>query len=157
MTFTFLKWKKACDVQGFDRNALPHTAFWQPYTAYYALVGTTIMTFVGGYTVFLPGAWDVPNFLFSYLMVAVFPILFVFWKLLVSSGNNPGSPQVLLTHLQKKTKWRKPHEVDLAPRALLDEIEAYEASYTPKIPKYIRPSKSCMKLTSWQEQIHLLV
>ena len=81
MTFTFLRWKKACEAQGFDRNSLPHTSFWQPYTAYYALTGTMIMTFVGGYTVFLPGFWDIPNFLFSYLMVAIFPILFVFWKL----------------------------------------------------------------------------
>ncbi len=76
-----------------------------------------IMTFVGGYTVFLPGNWNVPNFLFSYLMVAVFPILFVFWKIF------------------KKTTWRKPHEVDLAPRELLDEIEAYEANYMPRVPK----------------------
>ena len=117
MTFTFLRWKKACEAQGFDRNALPHTSFWQPYTAYYALTGTMIMTFVGGYTVFLPGNWDIPNFLFSYLMVAVFPLLFIFWKFF------------------KKTSWRKPHEVDLAPRELLDEIEAYEANYVPRIPK----------------------
>jgi yeast amino acid transporter len=119
MTFTFLKWKKACDVQGFDRKALPHTSFWQPYTAYYALVGTTIMAFVGGYTVFLDGFWDVPNFLFSYLMIAVFPILFFGWKFL------------------KKTKWRKPEEVDLAPRELLDEIEAYEANYVPRVPRCV--------------------
>jgi yeast amino acid transporter len=119
MTFTFLKWKKACDVQGFDRKALPHTSFWQPYTAYYALVGTTVMAFVGGYTVFLDGFWDVPNFLFSYLMIAVFPALFFGWKLL------------------KKTKWRKPEEVDLAPRELLDEIEAYEASYVPRVPRCV--------------------
>ena len=55
MCFTFLKWKEACDVQGLNRNDLPHTAFWQPFSAYYALIATFIMTFVGGYTVFLPG------------------------------------------------------------------------------------------------------
>lgn len=55
MSYTFLAWKKACDVQGLDRKALPHTSFWQPFCAYYALIGTFVMTFVGGYTVFLPG------------------------------------------------------------------------------------------------------
>jgi amino acid transporter len=39
------------------------------------------MAFVGGYTVFLPGRWDTPSFLFSYAMIMVVPILFVFWKL----------------------------------------------------------------------------
>lgn len=56
MSYTFLAWKKACEVQGLDRNSLPHTSFWQPFSAYYALIGTFIMTFVGGYTVFLPGS-----------------------------------------------------------------------------------------------------
>lgn len=55
MAFTFLKWKKACEVQGLDRNTLPHTAFWQPFSAYYAFTGCFVMAFVGGYTVFLPG------------------------------------------------------------------------------------------------------
>jgi amino acid transporter len=55
MAFTFIKWKQACDAQGFDRNLLPHKSFWQPFSAYYALTGCFIMTFVGGYTVFLPG------------------------------------------------------------------------------------------------------
>ena len=57
MSYTFIKWKQACDVQGFDRNLLPHKSFWQPFSAYYALVGTFTMTFVGGYTVFLPGKY----------------------------------------------------------------------------------------------------
>jgi amino acid transporter len=65
MCFTFLRFYKACQVQGLDRNTLPYKGFLQPYAAYYGLVGTFIMTFVGGYTVFLKGKWDVPTFLFS--------------------------------------------------------------------------------------------
>ncbi|ETN36321.1 uncharacterized protein HMPREF1541_08598 [Cyphellophora europaea CBS 101466] len=115
MTFTFLKWKKACEVQGLDRNTLHYKAWWSPFTAYYALTATTIMTFVGGYTVFLPGFWDIPTFFFSYTMVGVFPLLFVGWKVL------------------KKTKWRKPHEVELRPKELA-EVDEYERNYV-----YIRP------------------
>ena len=115
MAYTFLAFKKALEVQGIDRDTLPYKSWWQPFSAYYALVGTFIMTWVGGYTVFLPGMWDVPNFLFSYMMCAVFPILFVGWKII------------------KKTKWLKPEEVDLTKD--LDEIAEYERNYMPKPPR----------------------
>ncbi|KAH8598862.1 amino acid transporter-like protein [Bisporella sp. PMI_857] len=116
MSFTFIKWKKACDAQGFDRNELPHTSFWQPFSAWYGLIGCFIMTFVGGYTVFLKDAWDVPTFLFSYLMCGVFPVIFVGWKLL------------------KRTKWLKPHEVNLRPIEV-EEIEEYTRNYVERPPK----------------------
>ncbi|KAH7414049.1 amino acid permease/ SLC12A domain-containing protein [Phaeosphaeria sp. MPI-PUGE-AT-0046c] len=107
--FTFLRFYKACEAQGLDRRTLPYVGMFQPYAAWYALICTFIMTFVGGYTVFLKGMWDVPNFLFSYLMVFLFPILFVGWKFL------------------KRTKWHKPHEVDLVTD--LAEIEEYHRNY----------------------------
>jgi hypothetical protein len=75
------------------------------------------MTFVGGYTVFLPTFWNIPDFLFSYTMIAVFPILFVAWKIV------------------HKTKWVKPHEADL--KKDLDEIEEYQRNYVPTPPKYV--------------------
>lgn len=97
------------------------------------------MTFVGGYTVFLPGmwsvsplrillaswiertnfmtgAWDVPTFLFSYAMVGVFPIIFIGWKTV------------------KKTKWLKPHEVILRTQEV-EEIEEYTRNYVERPPK----------------------
>ncbi|KAF7886492.1 uncharacterized protein EAF01_011170 [Botrytis porri] len=116
MAYTFICWKKACDAQGLDRNTLPHTSFWQPFSAYYALTGCFIMTFVGGYTVFLPGEWDVPTFLFSYAMVGIFPIIFIGWKIV------------------KKTKWLKPHEVILRTHEV-EEIEEYTRNYVERPPK----------------------
>ena len=65
MCFTFIRFYKACQAQGLSRDSLPYKGFWQPYAAYYGLVCTFVMAFVGGYTVFLEGAWDVPTFLFS--------------------------------------------------------------------------------------------
>lgn len=65
MCYTFIRFKKACEAQGLDRKTLPFVGFWQPYLAYYGLVACFVMTFVGGYGVFLPGQWDVPTFLFS--------------------------------------------------------------------------------------------
>lgn len=70
-----------------------------------------IMTFVGGYTVFLPGFWDVPTFLFSYTMIGIFPLLYVLWKVI------------------HKTKWVKSEEADL--KKDLDEIEEYDRNYVP--------------------------
>jgi len=68
MSFTFTRFYHACRAQRLDRARLPYTGFGQPYAAYYALVCTFVMTFVGGYPVFLAGHWDLPSFLFSYLM-----------------------------------------------------------------------------------------
>ncbi|KAH6839048.1 General amino acid permease [Alternaria tenuissima] len=112
MCFTFLKFYKACKVQGLDRDTLPYKGMAQPYAAWYGLVTTFVMTFVGGYTVFLKGMWDVPSFLFSYLMVFAFPVLFIFWKLL------------------KRTKWIAAHEADLVTD--LAEIEEYHRTFVEK-------------------------
>lgn len=65
MCFTFLAFYKACHVQGLSRDSLPFKAPLMPFAAYYGLVGTFIMAFVGGYTVFLDDNWNVPDFLFA--------------------------------------------------------------------------------------------
>lgn len=75
------------------------------------------MTFVGGYTVFLPGFWDIPTFFFSYTMIGVFPILYLSWKFL------------------KKTKTVKANEVDLLRD--VEEIEEYNRNYVPRPPRYV--------------------
>lgn len=64
---TYLRWYSALQAQGFDRQRLPYRGLFMPYTAYYALFGTVVMIFVGGYAVFLPieGHWNIANFLFS--------------------------------------------------------------------------------------------
>ncbi|KAF2120512.1 amino acid permease/ SLC12A domain-containing protein [Lophiotrema nucula] len=111
MCFTFLRFYKACQVQGIDRNTLPYKGFLQPYAAYYGLVGTFIMTFVGGYTVFLKGNWDIPTFLFSYMMIFVFPVLFLGWKFI------------------KRSKFKRAHEIDLYQD--LEEIEEYTRNFVP--------------------------
>lgn len=64
---SYLCFYRALKAQGIDRKTLPYRPWGQPYLAIYGLVGTFVMVFVGGYTVFLPieGMWSVPNFLFS--------------------------------------------------------------------------------------------
>ncbi|KAL1957134.1 hypothetical protein VTO42DRAFT_6277 [Malbranchea cinnamomea] len=115
VSFTYVRFKKALDAQGISRDSLPFKSIWQPFLAWYAFTGTIIMAFVGGYTVFLPGNWDVPSFLFSYTMIGVVPIIYVGWK------------------IAKRTKLLKPTEVDLVRD--LDEIEEYERNYVPQPPR----------------------
>jgi hypothetical protein len=83
-----------------SRVIICHTkASWQPFCAYayflrcclniyellvfryYALGGSITMAFVSGYTVFLPGKWSLPDFLFSYTTLSVLPILFLYYKI----------------------------------------------------------------------------
>jgi amino acid transporter len=57
-----------------------------------------------------------PHFLFSYLMIGVFPVIFVGWKLI------------------KRTKWLKPEKVCLR-TAGVDEIDEYTRNYMERTPK----------------------
>ncbi|TKX18724.1 general amino acid permease-4 [Elsinoe australis] len=112
MCFTYIMFKRALDAQGIDRDTLKYKSWFQPYMAYFAGTMTIVMAFVGGYPVFLPGAFTVPTFLFSYTMIFVFPIIYFGWK---------------FTH---KTKWIKASEADLQEN--LDEVAEYEANYVPQ-------------------------
>ena len=117
---TFLCWRRALRAQNISLDSLPYKAIWQPGAAYVGMICTLVMAFVGGYTVFLPGQWDVPTFLFSYFMIGLFPVLFFWWKLI------------------KKSKWRKPEEVDL--KGEVAEIDEYTRNYVPTPPRYARIS-----------------
>ena len=114
MAYTFICFMRACNAQGISRDSLPHKGWLQPYAAWYALIGCLIMTFVGGYAVFLHGNWDVPTFLFSYTVIGVFPILFIGWKVF------------------KKTKWLRAEEADL--KKDVKEIEDYSRDFIGKPP-----------------------
>ncbi|KAG6220503.1 hypothetical protein E4U34_002828 [Claviceps purpurea] len=109
---SYLCFYRALKAQGISRDSLPYKAWFMPFAAYYALVTAFVMAFVGGYTVFLPGHWSVSDFLFSYTMLAVFPILYLGYKVV------------------HKTKIYKPEEVELLKD--LDTIEEYERLYVSK-------------------------
>ncbi|RDA91468.1 hypothetical protein CP533_3749 [Ophiocordyceps camponoti-saundersi (nom. inval.)] len=114
---TYLFFYRALKAQGINRRHLPYRARFMPFAAWYALVGTVVMAFVGGYKVFLPlpGFWNVPDFLFSYTMIPMFPMLYFAWK---------------FTH---KTSVYKPEEVDLFKD--LAAIDEYERQYIPQPPR----------------------
>ncbi|KAH6606982.1 hypothetical protein Trco_006135 [Trichoderma cornu-damae] len=116
---SYLCFHRALKAQGISRDSLPYKAWFMPYAAWYALVWTFVMAFVGGYTVFLPlpGFWNVPDFLFSYAMIFVYPLLYFGYKFV------------------RKTKIHKPEEVDLFKD--VDEIEEYQRNFIATPPKYV--------------------
>ncbi|KAF8420435.1 general amino acid permease AGP2 [Tirmania nivea] len=117
ISFTFLAWRNALAAQNIPLESLPYTSRLGKWGGYYALTLTLVMAFVGGYTVFLPGKWDVPTFLFSYMIICVFPVLFVGWKVL------------------KRSNLRRPEEVDLLTNKA--EVDAYEREYVSPIPRNV--------------------
>ncbi|KAL4890284.1 amino acid permease/ SLC12A domain-containing protein [Aspergillus ambiguus] len=108
MSITFLNYYKACQVQGVDRKTRPYYGYFQPYGAIFALFVQTIVVIFYGYSSFTP--WSVANFFSNYTMQIVAPCLFIGWKLV------------------KRTRYVRPHEVDLVWER--PEIEAYEESIT---------------------------
>lgn len=117
---TYLHFYEAMKRQGVDRNTLPYKGRFQPYAAWYALVGTFLMTLILGYTVFINGNWDTTSFFTSYIMVGFFPLAFVFWKVV------------------RRTKYVKPGTADLGLGTVKDDIDFYESLYeTPKRGKVL--------------------
>lgn len=95
MCITYLRFYYACKAQGIDRRQFPYYGYFQPYSAYIALVGEVCIVFTYGYSVFLPGNWTYDSFFTSYTMVGIAPVLFVCWKIV------------------KRTKVVQTHEVDI--------------------------------------------
>lgn len=113
MTATFLCWRRALHAQGVSLDHLPYVSIMQPYAAWYALICTTSMVFIGGYTVFLSGRWDPAEFVFSYFSAALFPALYFGWKFI------------------KKTRIHKPDHVDLVGE--VEEINEYTRNFVPQL------------------------
>jgi amino acid transporter len=110
-TVTYLHFHAALKRQGVDRNTLPYKGYLQPYAGWYALVGTSIMTLILGFEVFIHGEWDITTFFTDYTMVGFFPVAFLFWKIL------------------KRTTYVRPGNADLQLGDTKAEIDLYEALY----------------------------
>jgi len=76
------------------------------------------MAFVGGWTVFLPGHWDVPTFLFSYAMLGIAPVLFLFWKII------------------RGTTWQSAEETTFFEKER-EDVDQYEETHVPEPPSGI--------------------
>ncbi|KAH9909914.1 putative general amino acid permease [Xylariomycetidae sp. FL2044] len=115
----YLHFHSALKKQGISRDTLPYKGRFQPYAAYVAICGTSIMALLLGYDLFIWGGWDLMFFFLDYAMIGFFIVLFVGWKLVF------------------RTKYVRPGTADLSLGGLKEEIDAYEELYVPRESGYV--------------------
>jgi amino acid transporter len=99
-----IRFHKAMQVQGIDRNMMVFRAPFQPYTAWISLFFFAVIIVFNGFYAFAP--WDIESFFTAYIGIPIYFGLVLFWKVF------------------KKTKWVKPEEADLfTGKAALDAVE----------------------------------
>lgn len=101
---TYIRFHRACVVQGIDRKTFPYYGYFQPYGAWIGLCFTVFVVLGYGYSSFTP--WNVTNFFSFYTMVIIAVVAYTGWKLI------------------HKTKVVPPEEVDLVWEK--PAIDAYE-------------------------------
>jgi amino acid transporter len=110
IAITFLRFYYASKAQNLRSN-LPQLGYWQPFSGYNLLVWSPIVLFFSGYYVFLPGAFNAPDFIFAYGSV------FIFLAILFGS-----KAWQILYRKQPARVWIPTDEVDLVTG--VDQIEA---------------------------------
>lgn len=81
LSFCYIRFYTAMKKQGINRDTLPWKAPFQPYTAWVGFIGSTIITLIAGFPVFLKGNWSTSSFVASYIGIPIFIIPIICWKL----------------------------------------------------------------------------
>ncbi|CAG5164620.1 uncharacterized protein ALTATR162_LOCUS6676 [Alternaria atra] len=106
ITYTYTRFRKACIAQNVDRNTMVFASKWQPYVAWSAFVYFALVILFNGFKVFTTTPWgpdELTDFFTAYIGVAIFGLLFAFWKVF------------------KRTKMVNPAEADIwSGKAALD-------------------------------------
>lgn len=103
---TYTRFNRACRVQGFNRSTLPYRGWFQPYSAWFALISEVVILVFSGYRSLAP--FNTSGFVTAYFMPLFVLVLFIGWKVV------------------KKTTFVAAKDVDLEWESPL--IDAYEAS-----------------------------
>jgi amino acid transporter len=89
----YIRFNKACKVQGLDRSELPYTSRLHPYASWVTLVFLVFLTLVNGYAVFAPGQWNTSTFMTAYVGIPAFVIIYLGHRIVHRSDPwliNPG-------------------------------------------------------------------
>ncbi|KAF9893709.1 hypothetical protein FE257_009877 [Aspergillus nanangensis] len=81
LSFCYIRFHAAMKAQGISRDTLPWKSPFQPYTAWVGFVGSTIITLVAGFPVFLKGNWNSSDFVASYIGIPIFIVPIIGWKI----------------------------------------------------------------------------
>lgn len=80
LSFCYIRFYSAMKAQGVSRDTLPWKSPFQPYTAWVGFIGSTIITLVAGFPVFLKGNWSTSDFFASYVGIPIFIVPIILWK-----------------------------------------------------------------------------
>ncbi|KAI0174379.1 amino acid permease [Pestalotiopsis sp. NC0098] len=78
---THLRLRAAWIKQGHSLDEMPFKAFLHPWGTWFVVIINLFLVFISGYSVFV-GGFAAVDFVFSYLVLAIFTVLYVFWKIL---------------------------------------------------------------------------
>jgi amino acid transporter len=81
LCFCYIRFHAAMKAQGLSRDSLPWNSPFQPFSAWYGFVGSTIITLITGFPVFLRGNWSTADFIASYIGIPLFIVPIIIWKL----------------------------------------------------------------------------
>ncbi|EPS34709.1 hypothetical protein PDE_09673 [Penicillium oxalicum 114-2] len=81
LCFCYIRFHAAMKAQGVSRDTLPWKGPLQPYAAWVGFIGSTIITLVAGFPVFLKGNWSTSDFVASYIGIPIFIVPIIGWKL----------------------------------------------------------------------------
>ncbi|OQD74318.1 hypothetical protein PENDEC_c011G03061 [Penicillium decumbens] len=81
LSFCYLRFYAAMKAQGISRDTLPWKAPLQPYAGWVGFIGSTIITLIAGFPVFLKGNWNTSSFVASYIGIPIFIVPILGWKL----------------------------------------------------------------------------
>ncbi|GLI75123.1 hypothetical protein PoHVEF18_003374 [Penicillium ochrochloron] len=81
LSFCYIRFHAALKAQGVSRDSLPWKGPLQPYAAWVGFIGSTIITLVCGFPVFLKGNWNASDFIASYIGIPIFIVPIIVWKL----------------------------------------------------------------------------
>ncbi|KAJ5087268.1 hypothetical protein N7456_010884 [Penicillium angulare] len=96
---TYLRFWRALSAQNISRERLPYRSPLQPYTAIVTLVMVTLIVFFSGFDVFTTGSFTASGFLTCYLNIAIFAVLYIFFKFFLKSKTVPLKEVDLYTEL----------------------------------------------------------
>ncbi|RWA05646.1 hypothetical protein EKO27_g9458 [Xylaria grammica] len=121
---THLRIRKAWVLQGYSPDDLPYKALFHPYGTWFVVLLNLFLVFISGYSVFI-GGFAAVDFVFDYIVLVIFTLLYLFWKIL------------------KRTKFVSLAEVDLVTGrrenlvGSLADSDEKDAEKTSRLPWYI--------------------
>jgi amino acid transporter len=127
---THLRFRKAWVAQGNRIDELPFKALFYPYGTWFVVIINIFLVFIAGYSVFI-GGFDVVGFVVNYIVIAVFIVLYVGWKIIKRTKIVPLMEIDLVTG-------RRDIPVDVVSEALLEASkESTPVPWYTKVKRFI--------------------